>query len=600
MFALFPLALTPAPSGLAHITSGILWAVVPEIVLFTGWAALIALLITFKTNSSYASYTEGRKLWTQVIQASRMWARTVWLHVGETGQKTELPQIDLHGRSHADEEKRKLLVEKRTYVNLIGAFSIALKHYVRGEPTIFYVDLYPLVSFLPRYRPSRVPPHRNLSLHLAPDPPFSSAFPSAFCHGREETYDLARAPSSAGASATPSTYADTTVYPPYEPSTSAGVDSVAMLCTAEGRSCGGSTAHGYAHEYGTPYPDPYDRGEKSSRSGWNWSGWSEKDAAEEGFPFPRTYYRPPMPLHRETCMSGEDEEYGLGCHPSRRPHCGEPQPPKLMPARNPPPLTIDDFVPFYDFFADLLALLCSPFRRSAHHSPHHRHHRHHRHAPTPRHVSTSTVGSRRSRRRPTPLQARKDGDNVPLELIEVLSVWAGEVQRRGGTDILTVTNLCNALAQLSEALVGLERVLMGPMPLAYSLYLRHSIWLFLVLMPFMSVKSLGWLTVPAVAIATFTFLGLLRLGDQIENPLGYDDSDLDLESFVSTILRDLHNLTARDPAENASDKVCFTALNPVYAELFPHDSPTQRDGVFSPGGTSCADSAFASTLYGEK
>ena len=39
-------------------------------------------------------------------------------------------------------------------VNLIQAFSVSLKHLLRGEPGIYYEDLYPLVNFLPRYASS--------------------------------------------------------------------------------------------------------------------------------------------------------------------------------------------------------------------------------------------------------------------------------------------------------------------------------------------------------------------------------------------------------------------------------------------------------------
>ena len=45
----------------------------------------------------------------------------------------------------------KAVIEKRTMLNLIQAFSVALKHLLRGEPGIYYEDLYPLINFLPRY-----------------------------------------------------------------------------------------------------------------------------------------------------------------------------------------------------------------------------------------------------------------------------------------------------------------------------------------------------------------------------------------------------------------------------------------------------------------
>ena len=50
-----------------------------------------------------------------------------------------------------EERKARVLVEKKTVINLIEAFSVSIKHYLRGEEGIFYEDLYHLVKFLPRY-----------------------------------------------------------------------------------------------------------------------------------------------------------------------------------------------------------------------------------------------------------------------------------------------------------------------------------------------------------------------------------------------------------------------------------------------------------------
>jgi putative membrane protein len=50
-----------------------------------------------------------------------------------------------------NENKARVLIEKKTVINLLEAFAIAVKHYLRGEDGIFYQDLYHLVKFLPAY-----------------------------------------------------------------------------------------------------------------------------------------------------------------------------------------------------------------------------------------------------------------------------------------------------------------------------------------------------------------------------------------------------------------------------------------------------------------
>lgn len=55
------------------------------------------------------------------------------------------------GKATAEECKARVIIEKKTVINLVEAFGVAVKHYLRGEEGVYYVDLYHLVKFLPSY-----------------------------------------------------------------------------------------------------------------------------------------------------------------------------------------------------------------------------------------------------------------------------------------------------------------------------------------------------------------------------------------------------------------------------------------------------------------
>jgi putative membrane protein len=75
--------------------------------------------------------------------------------------------------------KARAIVEKKTAINLIEAFAVAVKHYLRGEDGIFYSDLYHLVKYLPAYAlPSGIPSEEDLS-HSDPDDEKFGAKPGA-------------------------------------------------------------------------------------------------------------------------------------------------------------------------------------------------------------------------------------------------------------------------------------------------------------------------------------------------------------------------------------------------------------------------------------
>lgn len=63
-----------------------------------------------------------------------------------------------------DRRKARTLVEKKTAINLVEAFAVAVKHYLRGEEGIYYIDLYHLVKFLPSYAlPAGIPSNLDLA-----------------------------------------------------------------------------------------------------------------------------------------------------------------------------------------------------------------------------------------------------------------------------------------------------------------------------------------------------------------------------------------------------------------------------------------------------
>jgi predicted membrane chloride channel (bestrophin family) len=113
--------------------------------LLTVLGTVLGFVISYRTTSSFERYNEGRRFWSAIILGSRTMARIVWFHVPDI-----MP--DVPGETESEEERKaRVLLEKKTVINLIEAFAVSVKHYLRGEEGIFYEDLYHLVKFLPPY-----------------------------------------------------------------------------------------------------------------------------------------------------------------------------------------------------------------------------------------------------------------------------------------------------------------------------------------------------------------------------------------------------------------------------------------------------------------
>ena len=99
-----------------------------------------------------------------------------------------------------------------------------------------------------------------------------------------------------------------------------------------------------------------------------------------------------------------------------------------------------------------------------------------------------------------------------------------------------------AFNNLIDALLGCERILKTPVPLAYTIHLKQLLLIFCFLLPFQLVGQMGWWTGPTVALISFTLLGVEAIGMEIENPFGYDANDLPLDTICAQIKRDIESI----------------------------------------------------------
>lgn len=133
-----PLVFVGCWATLITCISEFVYPLVVNNVLLTVLGFVVGLAISFRTSSAYERYIEGRKYWAQLIQASRTLAGYIWVHVKE--------------RHEMGEEIGKAdLLAKLTALNLLVAFSMALKHKLRFEPYTNHPDLVNLVSHLSTY-----------------------------------------------------------------------------------------------------------------------------------------------------------------------------------------------------------------------------------------------------------------------------------------------------------------------------------------------------------------------------------------------------------------------------------------------------------------
>ncbi|KAJ3998025.1 UPF0187-domain-containing protein, partial [Lentinula boryana] len=166
------------------------------------------------------------------------------------------------------------------------------------------------------------------------------------------------------------------------------------------------------------------------------------------------------------------------------------------------------------------------------------------------------------------------GENLPLEILRCMSEWCSVLEERNTVPGTSLGSIIGTVASLEATLSGLEQILTTPLPFVYSVHIKHTVWIYLFFLPFQLVAEFKWHTIPGVALAAFIYLGFLAAGEEIEQPFGYDENDLDLDMFCSEIIQvDIENLK-KSPCLNA-----FLPRTPKIERLVKHRSMTLTEAT---------------------
>ncbi|KAJ3777473.1 UPF0187-domain-containing protein [Lentinula raphanica] len=163
------------------------------------------------------------------------------------------------------------------------------------------------------------------------------------------------------------------------------------------------------------------------------------------------------------------------------------------------------------------------------------------------------------------------GENLPLEILRCFSEWCSVLEDRNTVPGTSLGSLIGCIAAMEDSLVALERILTTPLPFVYSVHIR-TVWIYLFFLPFQLIDQFLWYTIPGTTIAAFIYLGFLAAGEEIEQPFGYDDNDLDLDMFCQEIIHvDLENLKRT---------ACLNAYLPVAHKAVHKQSITLTEAAY--------------------
>ncbi|ORY46529.1 UPF0187-domain-containing protein [Rhizoclosmatium globosum] len=110
-----------------------------------------------------------------------------------------------------------------------------------------------------------------------------------------------------------------------------------------------------------------------------------------------------------------------------------------------------------------------------------------------------------------------------------------------------------SLNSLTDALTMFQRIRSTPIPAAYAIHLKQTLFVYLLSLPFQLVSSpLGWWTIPVTFLSCIVLLGIEVIGSEIENPFGLDPNDLPMDEYCDHIEREILQIMSLEDPERDS------------------------------------------------
>ncbi|OMH83710.1 UPF0187 protein [Zancudomyces culisetae] len=128
--------------------------------------------------------------------------------------------------------------------------------------------------------------------------------------------------------------------------------------------------------------------------------------------------------------------------------------------------------------------------------------------------------------------------NLPLRLLNQLTEFITNIP--DGKIKPTTANLLQMHTNtLSCAFKACLRIQTTPIPQAYSSHLYQTIWLYLLYLPWTLGSSTDLNVVVIQLIVAFMLLGTMVIGEEIEDPFGKDQNDLQTQKFCDNLYDEL-------------------------------------------------------------
>jgi len=136
----------------------------------------------------------------------------------------------------------------------------------------------------------------------------------------------------------------------------------------------------------------------------------------------------------------------------------------------------------------------------------------------------------------------KIADHRPNVIVKYLHEFVQEKLRSKEINEHQMQNMIVNLSTLTDIVGKCERIKSSPLPVAYAFLLKMFVLLYVLIVPLALIHDIEWWTLPIVMLIAYVLLSIITTAEEIEDPFGYDLSDLPMDKITDNITKNIREI----------------------------------------------------------
>jgi putative membrane protein len=134
--------------------------------------------------------------------------------------------------------------------------------------------------------------------------------------------------------------------------------------------------------------------------------------------------------------------------------------------------------------------------------------------------------------------------HVPNRIAKEIYLQVKKIRLEEGLRHEEMIMLDKQLENMTDVVGACERIKKTPLPIAYSMHLKIFIMIYVMTLPFGFMHEMHYWTIPVVCLVFYAMVGIELIGEEIEDPFGRDESDIQMDTIANTIQHNVYEVLA--------------------------------------------------------